>query len=252
MSATEKFIIYAPRYADDSGGSIVLHKLCDVLNKQGFASKLWPFGKPRLSAHAPVRSSASSLAYIGSQLYRKPFRTNKNYNTPIAKIEILMLSIVVYPEIVSGNPLSAKRYVRWFLHKPGFHKGNFEYKKRDLCFSYQGAFNSTGNVITYGGILTIYEAFLTTYRLVNFGPRTKTCYMIRKGERRNDLPDLSQQWIVDGRTHEELVKIFNECKACYFYDLYTAYATYAAVCGCIPLDYSARRRHKGSVDARRG
>lgn len=235
MNAPEKFIIYAPRYGDESGGSIVLHKLCDSLNKQGHVSKLWPLWKPRLSIHTPISSIPYALAYLGSRIYRDRYTSNENYNTPMAKASDIESSVVVYPEIVSGNPLSAKRYVRWLLHKPGFHKRLYKYRNNDLCFSYQDAFNSIGSDIKYGGNLAVSEAFLDIYKLTNERDRTKTCYMVRKGKNRLDLPDLRDQWVIDGYTHQELSEIFNECKICYFYDLYTAYAIYAAVCGCIPV-----------------
>lgn len=234
MSTTEKFIVCAPGYTDDSGGSIVLHKLCDTLNKLGYVCKLWPISKPRFSVRTPITSAFASLAYIGSRTYRGRFTTNEIYDTPLARASDIEGSVVVYPEIVSGNPLAAERYVRWFLHKPGFHKGHFKYKDHDLCFSYQDAFKST-ETIEYGGNLTVYEAFLSIYKLTNTRSREKVCYMVRKGRGRPDLPDLDNQCVVDGYSHRELSKIFNECKICYFYDPYTAYATYAAVCGCVPV-----------------
>lgn len=235
MNATEKFIIYAPRYREESGGAIVLHKLCDTLNRLGYSAKLWPLWKPRLSAHTPLSAIPSSLAYLGSRIYRGQYVVNEHYDTPIAKASDIDDGIVVYPEIVSGNPLGAKHYVRWLLHKPGFHEGKFKYKHGDLCFSYQDAFNSLGGGIKYGGTLTVSEAFLEIYKLRNTKERLKICHMVRKGKSRPDLPNLSKQWVVDGHTHQELADIFNECKICYFYDLYTTYAIYAAVCGCIPV-----------------
>ncbi len=235
MRKMKQFIIYAPRYDNESGGAIVLHKLCDTLNKQGYPSGLWPFGKPLPSLRMPLASMPSAIAYLGSRIYRARYRTNQSYVTPIATASDIENSVVVYPEIVHGNPLRAKRYVRWFLHKPGFHEGSFKYNDDDLCFSYQDAFNSIAKHIIYGGTLNISEAFLDIYKLKNAGVRTKTCHMIRKGVARPDLPDLRREWVVDDYTHRELSDIFNECKICYFYDLYTAYATYAAVCGCVPV-----------------
>ncbi|MDE1892981.1 MAG: hypothetical protein KGH90_01445 [Xanthomonadaceae bacterium] len=235
MRKTKQFIIYAPRYNNASGGAIVLHKLCDTLNKQGLRSKLWPFGKPLPLSRLPLTSVPSAIAYLGSRIYRARYCTNEFYDTPIATASEIENSVIVYPEIINGNPLRAKRYVRWFLHKPGFHEGSFKYNKEDLCFSYQDAFNSIGDEIIYGGTLHVSEAFLDIYKLKNIEERTKICHMIRKGSTRSDLPDLRHEWVVDNRTHQELSAIFNECKICYFYDLYTAYATYAAVCGCIPV-----------------
>lgn len=235
MSAAGKFIIYAPRYRNESGGSIVLHKLCDTLNRLGYVAKLWPLWKPRFSLRTPISSLPNGTAYYGSRMYRGPYIVNDHYDTPIAKASDIEDSVVVYPEIVSGNPLGAHRYVRWFLHKPGFHEGKFKYTAGDLCFSYQDAFNSLTSDVKYGGTLTVTETFSGIYQLVNDGERTAICHMVRKGKIRTDLPDLSEQWVVDGHTHEELAKIFNECKICFIYDLYTMYSAYAALCGCVPV-----------------
>lgn len=157
------------------------------------------------------------------------------YKTPLAKSVDLDKSIVVYPEIVSGNPLRAPRYVRWLLHEPGFHEGAFIHATGDLYFCYQEAFNKNCSGMIYGGLLTIADTFLDIYRNVNPGERSKVCYMIRKGIDRKDLPDVSDLWVVDGYSHHELASAFNECRVCYFYDPYTTYAAYAAACGCIPV-----------------
>jgi len=41
--------------------------------------------------------------------------------------------------------------------------------------------------------------------------------------------------VIDGYDHLHLAEVFNECRICYFYDLYTMYSSYAAACGCIPV-----------------
>jgi hypothetical protein len=59
--------------------------------------------------------------------------------------------------------------------------------------------------------------------------------MIRKGKGRRDIPSMVGRWVVDDLGHHELADVFNECTHCYFYDAHTMYATYAALCGCIPI-----------------
>lgn len=172
---------------------------------------------------------------MASRLYRGPYSTNTNYNTPIAQVDDIQDSIVVYPEIVSGNPLRAKRYVRWLLHEPGFHEGKASYAPGDLYFCYQEAFHKNCQNMIEGGPLTIADTLLHIYKQTRIDERTKICYMVRKGKNRPDLPDLHGKWVVDDLDHVELAKAFNECKICYFYDTYTAYAQYAAACGCIPI-----------------
>src|SRR5262249_28693770 len=43
-------------------------------------------------------------------------------------------SIVVYPETVSGNPLKAKKVVRWTLNTPGLIGGDTFYSNEEMVF----------------------------------------------------------------------------------------------------------------------
>jgi hypothetical protein len=235
MSDKCKFIIYAPPYDERSGGSIVLHKLCDLLNKQGHTALVWPMSKPHFTWSTAPLFCARAVAYYGSRLYRKRYSVRQHFDTPIAVDSDITISIVIYPETVNNNPLGAAHHVRWFLHRPGFHTGKHEYKKGELYFCYQEAFNSPEPDMIYGGKLTITESFRDIYRITNPAPRTKICYMVRKGEGRQDLPSLANCWVVDYLGHHELADAFNECARCYFYDPHTMYSAYAALCGCIPI-----------------
>lgn len=232
---TLSFVIYAPRYRSNSGGAIVMHKFCDVLNSLGYRSSLWPLWKPRNLSASLFDSPIRTVSYLASRVYRGPYPINAKYNTPVASENDVQDSVVIYPEIVNGNPLRAKRYVRWLLHEPGFHEGKVSYALGDLYFCYQEAFHKNCQGMIYGGPLTIADTLLNIYKQTNTGERTKICYMIRKGKDRPDLPDLRGKWVVDDLNHIELAKAFNECKICYFYDTYTAYAQYASACGCIPI-----------------
>jgi hypothetical protein len=163
MSDKCKFIVYAPRYDEKSGGSIVLHKLCDLLNNQGQTALLWPMSKPRFTWGSSLLFCAQAVAYYGSRLYRKRFYVRKKFDTPIAVASDISDSVVIYPEIVSNNPLSAAHYVRWFLHRPGFHTGKYKYNKSELYFCYQEAFNSSAVDMVYGGKLIVFENFREIY-----------------------------------------------------------------------------------------
>lgn len=235
MLSDSKFVVYSPPFDERNGGAIVLHLLCHLLNEIGYSASIWRYGMPLLTWKAPIGSTWGGIAYYGSRLYRAPFSLCDRYSTPIASAADLGSCVVVYPEIVSGNPLRAKRYVRWFLHRPGFHNKRIEYFPGELYFSFQMAFNCPKSGMIDGGVLRIREYMSDIYNQINYGGRDKVCYVIRKGNTRHDLPDLSGHWIVDDLDHRDLAKVFNECKYAYFYDPYTMLSSYAAVCGCIPI-----------------
>ena len=48
--------------------------------------------------------------------------------------------IVVYPEVVCGNPLGAKRVVRWLLNEPGVIGGDGVFEEQDLILAYSKNF----------------------------------------------------------------------------------------------------------------
>jgi len=230
-----KFVIYAPRYDENIGGSIVLHSLCNLLNTSGEKAYLWPNGKPSRLRGNFIYWMLKSVAYYLSRTYRKKFAIKEGYVTPFATQELLRDAIVVYPEVTKGNPLGATNVVRWLLHKPKFHTGHAEFGNSELYFYFQDAFDDPSLLLNCGGRLTILEYFLDNYQQRNFGPRNGTCYIIRKGITRRDLPNTSNLFVVDNLSHRELADIFNKFEYCVSYDFHTLYTSYAALCGCIPI-----------------
>lgn len=229
----KKIIIYTNDFNMNSGGVIVLHFLCNLLNKQGYNSFLWPSFIPILEK-AKVRKSVSKIyRYLKNDRKRKLIR-NKEFNTPIAKKSDLKDAIVVYPEVVDGNPLNAKNVVRWLLHKPGFHSGRIEYSKDDLLIGYNKDFIKDFIKSDEYNILSPKYIMTDIYKQTNFGERFGSCHMIRKGEGKSFVHDKGSL-LVDNYTHEELADIFNEVKVFISYDTYTYYSYYASLCGCISI-----------------
>ena len=209
-----KFIIYAPPFDENSGGNVVLHRLCDLLNKNGESAYIWLWGVPQ----------PNNSGIYGS------------FNTPLAKISDLSdNTIIVYPEVVSGNPLMAKNVVRWLLYHPGFFTGEVNYGKDELFFYIQKElippeFNRPEENRLFIGL-----SFLDVYKQTNFGARKGTCYILRKGKNRKIVHNIKNSILIDGKSHQEIAEIFNNTKYCISYDLNTAYTSYAALCGCLPI-----------------
>jgi len=95
-----KIVIDAPNYTHLSSGVRCLHLLCDRLNRLGVSAAVTAeVIDPRLNTPRVSRGTISVYP------------------------ELLNRSIVIYPEIVAGNPLRARNVVRYLLNKPGFFTG---------------------------------------------------------------------------------------------------------------------------------
>lgn len=179
-----------------------------------------------------VRVVASTLDVISHFLN---FKRYSGFNTPIASIGSKKNSIVVYPEIISGNPLRGRKVVHWLLHKPGFHTGLIQYGSGDLAFYFQEAFNEHNLDLKIGAELQVVYPRTDIYKKTNFGKRSGTCHILRKGKGRQMLHDLNNSTLIDDLSHEQIAKIFNQMERLISYDMYSLYSQYAAVCGCISI-----------------
>lgn len=229
-----KFIIYTGSYNENNGGIIALHKLCDLLNRAGQNAYLWNWDKPVFHAKNPWNYIKKYIKYFRRTVFH-PFQYMTDFITPIASYKDLKDSIIIYPELIHGNPLKAENVVRWFLHKPGYHSGQTLYGENELYFFYQSVFNDPK-------INPHDDHFLQTifirddiYYQTNFAQRHGTCYILRKGKGRTIIHDLNDSILVDDLSHKEMAKIFNQVKMCISYDTYTMYSRFAALCGAISV-----------------
>ena len=210
----KKYVIVAPSFVPNSGGIKVLHRLCHVLNEAGQEAYIWPM-----------------LAND-----RAKFNLNPNYNTAIADTKILKTNpIVVYPEIVIGNPLNARTVVRWLLNKPGAIGGDGIYGDDDIIFYFTKYYADKEGPVDLLQILGLADDFFDIFR--NYGhARQGSCYVIHKGDRRKVKHNLNASCeIVDITPSEKLADIFNSKIIFYSYDAHTFLSGLAALCGCISI-----------------
>jgi len=120
------FVIYTPPLKDDIGGIVVLHNLAKEL------------------CNLKVRT----FLYTGFAPYKNDFCNNFVLKSR-SQIITDEKTIVVYPEIIKGNPLNAKYVVRWLLCDVGIHtdkETHLTWGKDDLVFHYS-TFNMKYNVV---------------------------------------------------------------------------------------------------------
>jgi hypothetical protein len=209
-----------------------------MLLGQGHEAKIWPWVKPGISDLASLNGFRKLLRWYLKILPKdlmKSMNIRSPYNLPLARIGDVKDAIVIYPEIANGNPLGAKRVVRWLLNKPGFFTGEINYGSNDLFFYYHEHFNDWNLNPNKQNHLRVIELMSDVYKKTNNGERDGACYMVRKGGNRVLNQHEEGAFKVDALSHREMAEVFNRYKYFVSYDLYTMYSRYAAMCGCIPI-----------------
>lgn len=260
-----KFVIVSGR--QNWGGTIALHALCKYISEEGFDARIFfPFNLPdspdlskTKSLFKRIKRKFKYLRYV--YLFVKDFvkeiiaRVISKFNlcgkcldwafrgyidvsVKGCKRKYLPFvdndTVVVYPEVIYGNFLQAKNVVRWLLYFNRLYFDEKSYSKSDLFFSYGKVINDS-NLNPSCRLCMVSHFNWDLYKRTNFGERSGTCYIIRKGRKRPDLPEKFDGIIIDNLTEREKVKQFNQCLYCVSYDMYTAYSGIAAMLGCISV-----------------
>jgi GT2 family glycosyltransferase len=184
-----RYIIAAPPYSRRSAGIVVLYELQKWLIRLGKDAMILNF--------------------------KVPYQIEED-------------DIVIYPEIVSGNPLKAKRVVRYILNEPGRIAGDKDFDKSEILVAYDPYLARYSNGV-----------FLTTPIVEDFflnrgGVRNIDCLWIGKGKNTNhpiteNCVEITYSWPAKRR---ELAELLNRTATLYSYDDRTMLLTEAALCGC--------------------
>ncbi|SFU12400.1 hypothetical protein [Sedimentitalea nanhaiensis] len=241
ISMQRNYIVYAPAYNENVGGIIFLHELVHVLNQMGERAFLWPM-LPSYGTNFRGRLKKFKRTLLDRQHAR--YTVSPNLNTPIATSgDLGGASIVVYPEIVLGNPLKARNVVRWLLYKPGL-RHPYEFGSDNMFF--RAGEMSDLPEITGGAPDLFLWKINRTYHNENRPDRDGVCYIVRKGVDKPRIQETEAPGAIqiDKMSHAEINEIFNRCHTFYSYDEATMYSQYAAICGCtsvvIPGLYGSR------------
>lgn len=215
------YYIYAPSYSPTSAGIKALHLLCHHLNTKGYPAFL-----------------ATTSEYH--------YKTNLDLITPIATQEIVNFHqqnkktpIVIYPDVVKGNPLNSKCTVRYLLHYAGFLGGDSTFEKDDLIFTY------TKKISQKLGIENPQILFMPIcntdifYPPAPTSPRKGSCFYASKyklfhGAELSDLTKNSTEItrdLPDSQTTLEVADLLRKSEYFYTYED-TSLITESILCGC--------------------
>ena len=218
-----KFIVVAPPYQIRSGGVMVLHELCDALNKNGFPCGI-------LFLHNGNASEQNfQFATSNSEELHMPNGERIDLSNQNEIQEILSSGAVIYPDLITGNPLGARNVIRYILNFnenkfPGdyilsYSKVYSEYSQYTLFKSFKNpAFNEINAKPWYERTLNL------TY--LGKGPSFIDCKLIK------DTILLERDW---PRDKNQLALLLKQCKFMFTWDCVTATMQDAMMCGVIPV-----------------
>lgn len=136
-------------------------------------------------------------------------------------------AIFVYPEVIVGNPLMARRVVRYVLYYPGVNGGEKKYHDSELIFTYLSEFYPEASILTV--------PFLDDKLFYNdFSVRTRDCYFVYKKGKFRDAPETNDLLEINMSypdTREKLADLLRTTKTLYSYDDCTALLDEAMLCG---------------------
>ena len=206
-----KIIIYTRPLDISCGGIVVLHNLAKQINNLGnskYYAKIFTYNNIK---------------------YDNIFCTNfANLN------EINDNTVVIYPEVLSNNPLESKTVIRWILLELGIEMPIDHYKnwdKNDIIYHWETKINTKQLCVPF---------YNTIFTNVNPNKRNSTCYLIKKGRlmhKKINFYHNKKSINIDNLNLEEISRIFNESQFFYCYDPNSAFALFAVACGCITVLY---------------
>lgn len=261
-----EFIVVAPSYTRDSGGTMSLHYLCHLLNDIAIAHIL-PIPLGQLLSWANVQDF-DTIKHIETNRVEN-FVVAPHLNTPIFKGRTDQNNLViVYPEIVHGNPLNGKNVARWLLYHSGHQRKAIHLTKGEVQFQYRDIYTPAfiKDFVELSEILLyiiempkdVYKILITevglSAKVVQEGRRS-IAYCVRKGLKVNH-PLLDETAInIDGKPFNEVVSILKQCSHFVSFDPDTFFTSIASALGCFsivsadlkPDDLAERKKNMGFI-----
>jgi len=192
------YVIWTLSYRK-SNGVKALHRLYGELEKRGFNVYLYS-GKPYTEGYRYVEKISEDL------------RNN---------------AVVIYPEIVFGNPLRFQNVGRYVLNYPGVLGGDKTYHHSEVIFAHLDDFYPSANILT---IPWIDETLFYN----DNSPKTQDCYFVYKGGKSRNAKETGGLLEINmnfPKTQQELANLLRATNVLYSYDGCSSILDEAILCG---------------------
>lgn len=194
------YVIWTPSY-DKSNGIKVLHLLYKKLEEQGF--NVWLYSpKPHLPEYKYIKKIPKELKNNG---------------------------IIIYPEIVWGNPLGFQNVVRYVLNYPGVLGGAKQYHHSEIIFTHSQEFFPQAFKFRIPWIdeTIFYE---------DDSPKIQDCYFVYKGGKFREAEEVKGLLEINMKypqSQKELAELLRKTKILYSYDNCSSVLDEALLCGAV-------------------
>lgn len=213
------YYVVTPAYATQSAGVRALHLTVHHLNQSG---------------------QCAFVAIMGDNT--KGRSTSDQLITPVLSAEIAedhfkkrLAPIVVYPEVVTGNPLRADAVVRFYLNYPGLLGGSADVNADEIRFGYSRLLaEKVGAAENVLHVPVIDTAMFSTQPM---GPRNVTCFYAHKYKQHfrgqvfglpADCVEITRDW---PSSPDDIAKLLRQSRRLYLFED-SALGTEAVLCGC--------------------
>ena len=235
-----RFLIASPRYNHQTAGVMVLHELCDALNRQGYEAAVVLFGGTGPTFQWAF-SNAPEFYHPDHQRTQIPFE-NANHSIQ----EYLKDGVVIYPDLVPDNPLAAPRVVRFLLYK---NHGYAAQGPNEYVLSFSQMFHDRPNGYLFKTFVSpeLHARGARPWRertldlcYTGKGPNFTTCHHIP-----GTLP-LSRSW---PESKEHLGLLLRECRYFFTWDTVSQTNVDAIACGAIPVLLQDQQASRAEINS---
>ncbi|MEK7344202.1 MAG: hypothetical protein AAB176_00785 [Pseudomonadota bacterium] len=240
MTTPTHFLVVAPPYSSRSGGIMVLHELCTALNQIGEQAGLL------LITEGSQAAQNFKFGYSADAQFHDPNGMHHDYFTGRSLQEIsdyTRNAVVIYPDIVQGNPLGASRYATYVLGFPKFEIDS------EFVISYSSSYISNPDCILYKPFVSEHMHNRGT---VHWSQRSLCLTYIGKGQEYADCHLVPNTLLVERdwpRDKQQLALLLRQCKYFYSWDCLSATNIDAVLCGAVPVLMQDKQLPRSVVDS---
>lgn len=221
---TNPYYIVAPPYERTSAGIKALYLLCQHINIKGY------------NAYIVITDGE----YAKSKYYNIP----PNFIAPILNSGVVeyhklncQTPIIIYPEVIPGNPLGADCVVRYVMNFPGLLGGDASYNETEIIYAYS---SKLAEHVSCNDILHIPTVDTSVFYPADIKfPRKGGCFYADKFKKvhHGKLPIFLKDLVEitrgekNSQTPYEIADLFRKSEVFYVLEN-TALAIEATLCGC--------------------